>query len=375
MKQISSMDLYFLTRELKIIENSRIESFYYENETFYIKLYLKSKGHKFLTYKLGKSIFIEDKKEETNTPSSFTSYLRKYLKNGFVETIDQIESERILKIKITKKIEEEIKTFYLFLELFQPGNIIITNSNLEIINTLKRKKYKDRKIVVKEKYELPPKKEITPFNINKDNLKKELENCDLSIVKFLAIKMGMGGKFSEEICSRANINKDLDSKNLNKQQIETLITKIKEILDIKISAFIINDFEDFIPFDFISIKKEKKEFSSFNETIKEYFSTFKETKDKREEEFKKELEKLKKILEKQENLKNHILEEYEKLNNTGNKIYENFSTIEELLNSINKAAKEKGWDKVLETIKNNKELSSIIKKLNYKNNEITLDLN
>lgn len=379
MKQISSMDLYFLTKELELIENSRIESFYYEDEIFYVRLYIRGKGHKYLTYKLGNYVYLSSNKDDSSHPSSFVSYLRKYLKNGVIEAVEQIESERILKLKISKKVDEEkFEKYYLFLELFAPGNIILTNNDLSIINMLKRKKFKDRKIVIKEKYELPPQKETSVFNINENKLKDELEKSDLVIVKFLAIKLGTGGKFSEEICHISKIDKNKKANEIDSKELKKILISINKIINMEIKSQLILDEQgnnvDFTPFNFNSIENDKKEVESFNEAIEIYFTGFKNEVDLREKEFIIQLKKLQNILKKQEIQKEKIFEGYEKNNNIGNKIYENYSIIEEILNSINSAAKKKGWENVLLTIKGSEKLSKLIKKLDYKNNKIILNL-
>ncbi|MCA9495681.1 MAG: NFACT family protein, partial [Nanoarchaeota archaeon] len=293
-------------------------------------------------------------------------------------SLEQVESERILKIKISKKIDEDkFEKYYLILELFAPGNIILTNNDLLIINMLKRKKFKDRKIIIKEKYELPPQKEISIFNINEKKLLLELKKSELDIVKFLAIKMGTGGKFSEEICEIADIDKNLKSNILNENQIKKIILSIHDVLNKKIEAYLLkneNDYLDFMPFEFKSNNTNKEKVISFNEAIEKYYSSFKNEIDLREKEFLIEVKKLQNILNKQEIQKEKILEGYEKNNNLGNKIYENYGKIEEILNSINNAAKKKGWDEVLLTIKNSEELSKLIKKIDYKNNQIVLNI-
>lgn len=377
MKQISSLDLYYLVKEFKILENQRIDSFYFEDGTFYIKIYVKQKGNHYLTNKVSKFIFLGNEKKESTQPPNFIQYLRKYLKNAFIDTIEQIENERILKIKITKKNEkDEFDIFYIFMELFSNGNVILTDENLNIKNSLTKKIYKDRAIKVHEKYELPPQKEISIFNLDEKKFVSMFENEDLEMVKFLATRFGIGGKFAEEVCFRANIDKNIKRLELNK--FDNLIEKLKELPNQEIKSFGIyknEELVDFVPFNFNLINdKDKKEFSNFNDVIKTYFKEFLEENDKHEEELKKELNKLKRRLKTQEKQKETVLKDYEKYNKIGNKIYEHYSLIEELLESINKASKEKGWDSVKKTIKENKKLSKIVRVLNYKNNEIILNL-
>ena len=382
MKQISSLDLYFLNNEFKeYLENSRIETFYQEEDIFYMKVYTKGKGHFFLTNKVSKYIYLSDKRDDTSTvPKSFIQYLRKFLKNGIIQKIEQVENERILKIKISKKKTdtEEFEIFYLILELFANGNIIITDNNFKIKNSLEKKKFKDRTVMVRDVYQLPPQKEISIFTLKKDKFSEELNKSDLSIVKFLAIKLGIGGKFSEEIIFNSKIDKNKNSIDITKKEVDTILKFSQKLIESKIKSIgIYNEKQeliDFSPIDLKSIKAEKREFKNFNELIKEYFLKFKIDVDKKEKEFQFELKRLSRRIKTQEKKREGIFENYEKYNSIGNKIYENYSVIEELLNSIHTVSKDKGWEYVLEKVKNDQRLSKIIKKINPDKNEIILEL-
>jgi len=382
MKQISSLDLYFLTLEFKEkLENSRIESFYYEKEIFYIQLYTKKDANLYLTNKVSKYIFMAKEKVAMSEPKNFVQYLRKYLKNAHIKSINQVENERIINLELEYKDPEtkEVKIYYLILELFANGNVILTDKDMIILNSLEKKKFKDRVIMVTDKYELPPQKELNLFNPKLEILEKELKESDLSIVKFLAIKFGIGGKFAEEICILSEIDKNLDSNKLNSKQIEKITLNLSQIIKTQLQAYNILDendlVTDFIPFDFKSITDKKEKKKSFNDAIKNYFEIASiQTTDQKEKEYEKELAKLVNRLKKQEEQRNEIYTDYDKLNGIGNKIYEEFALLEELINQINTASKEKGWEHVQKTIKENPKLKKLIKTLNYKNNEIILEI-
>lgn len=375
MKQFSSLDLHFLVKEFKILEDSRVETFYLDDEVFNLKCYVKGKGHFFLRTKIGKYIFLDNKKDDSaSQPKSFAQYLRKYLKNAFLRKIEQIEGERILKITLEKK-EDEIKTYFIFIEVFGAGNIVLTDNNLVIKNSLIKKTFKDRKVKVHETYELPPKKEFSFSNPDKEKILAITKTSNLSVVKFLAIEFGIGGKYAEEILACIDIDKNEKSSDVN---FDLVLDSLKKIVNKKIDSTLyfkddkLNDVE---PFEFKSIKLESKKIESFNKAVEKYVSEFEDTKqDQRDKEFLKEVKKLEKRLEKQLEQQKHTQEEYEKLSEVGNKIYENYALIENLLNQINKAAKEKGWKYVEEKIKSDEKLSKLIKKLNYKNNEIEVEL-
>ena len=383
MKQISSIDLIFLTKELQILLNQRIETFYYEDKTFYTRIYIKGKGHKYLTINLGKYIYLSDTKINSSHPNPTIQFFRKYLKSSFIRKIEQIQTERIIKIEIEKKDSTETNTqttqqnnqiktkkYNLYLELFGNGNIILTNENNQILNSLTKKTFKDRTIKIKEKYELPPKNPLNILQINQQTLQKEIQNNqDLPIVKFLAIKFGLGGKFAEYICNQLNINFQENPKNINQQ---TLIQQLQKLPQLKPKAYLNENNTEFYPIDF-NIKNQQK-CESFNTALITYFSQFKTTIDPREKEFTKELKKLQNRLKKQQQTKEKTIKDYEKNNEIGTKIFENYTTVEQLLTSINKTAKTKGWDSIQNTIKTNPQLTNIIKKLDYKNDTIILNL-
>lgn len=378
MKQISALDLHYFLRELEIFKEQRIDNFYFENGVFYIRVYVRTKGHLYITNKVSEYIYFDDKKENATEPNNFIQYLRKYIKNGIIQNISQIPNERIIKIEISKKEEGNIKTYNLYLELFANGNIVICDEDNIIKNSLEKRKFKDRDILVNREYELPPKRDLSIYDIDIGKFKEEAKDSDLKLVKFIAIKFGLGGKFSEEVCHLSKLDKNKQISELSDSDFSKLVEILNIIPKKGIKPYIIlkeDKLFDFIPFKFESIEESVlSSRNTFNDCLRDYYSNFIDDTDKREEEFKKELKKLEKRLEKLDEQKNQIEKDYEEFNSAGNKIYENYALIEDLLNSINNAAKDKGWDYVKEKIKSEKKLSKIIKKLDYKNNQLIIEI-
>lgn len=373
MKQLSSVDLMYLVKDFQVLVNQRVESFYFEDMTFFLRVYVRGVGHKYLTNKLSKYIYLGDSKVDAAHPNNFISFLRKHLKSSFVREISQVNNERILKIVFEQKIGEELKRFNLYLEMFANGNIILCDSNDIIMNSLTKKKYKDRVVMNGEKYELPPSSGLSLNEIDMDILEKEISETDLVLVKFLAIKFGIGGKFAEEICKRLSLDKNSEVKDA---PFDKIVTLLKSLKDIEVNACVLksgDEIKDFFPFEFESVKGLVN-VGSFNDCIRDYFLQFNEKVDHRSKEFDKELKKLQNRLKKQEKSKEDVLKDYEEQNLIGTKIFENYALVDELLNSINSAAKEKGWDYVVDKIKSDERLSKIISKLDYKNDSITLNL-
>ena len=268
MKQISSVDLHYLVKEFKILENQRVDNFYYENETFYLRVYVRGQGHKYLTNKVSKYIYLGNSKEESSEPDNFIKYLRKYLKNSFVREIEQLGTERILKITFEVKNEDKLTSYVLYLELFANGNLVICDENNTIKNSLIKKRFKDRDVLVHREYELPPSRELSLANIDTKLLENELIKSDLTLVKFLAMKFGIGGKFAEEICIQLDADKNMNANEC--KEFKKLSEFLSTILNKPIDAQILkkeNKIEDFYPFKFKSITKTES-LPDFNSCVK-----------------------------------------------------------------------------------------------------------
>jgi len=365
MKQISSFDLYFFTRELKEFIGSRLDTFFFDNNLFSIRLYQKFKGQYYIVSNMGKYIYLSTKREGSSSSTPFVQFLRKNISNAFISNIEQVDFERIIKFTIEKKKDVEITTYCLYLELFAPGNVILTDSSNKILNLLFRKNFKDRILKIKGDYILPPKRDLSIIDFDVKKFKESIKASELNLVKFLATALGIGGKYSEEICFICEINKNKAINEITDKEIHKIKDVATALLEKKInSKIVLNDKNEpinFIPFEFESIKSKNKESTTFNDSLKIYFNSNNEEKDIREVQFNNELKKLQNRLLKQQKMLEEVQSSYEKNNNIGNKIYENYAEIEELLkiakNNINELDKNK-----------------LVKKVNVNNNEILIDI-
>jgi len=414
MEQLSQIDINYLIKEYKFLNNSRIDNFYFSNNKYIIKIYVKTKGNYYLTISPGKYIYLTNEKNFTSEKNNFIDYLRKYLRDSKLTNIEQIENERILIINIEKHIEKindgekkeikdkETKNYKLIIELFKPGNIILTTENLKILNSIVKKEFKDRAIKTNLEYELPPNKEITLKNLIKlatTNLRKEekeqkkQENNiqNEKIGKILAKHFNLGGKYSNEILAITNIPKEKKLVELNEEEINKLEKKLIYIKNKEIEPFLVYNIEYnnkndnitdniinknneneptvFIPFKFKSLNSYiLKKTNSFNEAVKIYYSKIDREKNKQEEELQKEINKLKKRLQILKNQKEENIKLYENYTNIGNKIYENYSLTEKLIKlgqllEENKEITDKGLIELKKQIKtiNKKEKYILIK--------------
>ena len=151
-KQLSSMDAHFLVKELGQLKGSRIDKIYQpEDDLIIFSFHKANEGRKILKIKVGTCAYIIDEKENYDETLGFGMFLRKHLDGYFLDGVEQLEPERIL--KFTFKIKDEKKFFYL--EFFGKGNAILCSENNAILNALEHHDFRERSIRPKLKYVYP----------------------------------------------------------------------------------------------------------------------------------------------------------------------------------------------------------------------------
>jgi len=366
--QLTSIEIYYLIKELKILIDGKIDKIYQPSkEELLLQFHLPNKGKKILKIPVGKAPYLTEEKEEFGEPPGFCMQLRKHIGNARLRKIEQRESERIIELHFEKK--EGVKK--LFIELFSKGNIILTDDKNIIIMALQRQEFKDRSIKPKEEYKYP-KKQINFFDLNVDNLGQLIKNSKKdAIVTCLAVEVGLGGVYGEEVCLLSKIDKNKKPSSINQQQIKSIAENIKSITKQKLNPQIVKEnrkITDIVPFKlklYENLEQEKA--ASFNEALK-----YLEPEPKKEKSpYEKQIEKIKKIIERQKTQIKGFEESEAKQRKNAELIYQNYNLINEVLTEINKALKKYSWEEIKEKLKGHK----VIKELDAKEKKVVLELN
>jgi predicted ribosome quality control (RQC) complex YloA/Tae2 family protein len=366
MRQLTSFDLHYLIAELKL-EGAKIDKFYMsENEEIILSIHIPNTGKRMLRMAAPNMLFLTEQKEEMpEKPKSFVQFLRKHLSNARIRSVQQIGFERTVEITCTTKEG----TFRLIMELFGKGNIILCDDDMQIVSALQLKKWSDREIKGGLKYEYP-RKEANFLTITEDELKEIYGKSELSTVKFLAIELGLGGIFAEEVCLRAGIDK---SKN-DSSFVKPLFQAISSLRSEKPKPMLI--IED-VPVDFAPVElklnegKDRQELPAFNELLDKLASeaiTIRESTRKNKARLQ-EIERLRKIIAMQEESIAAMQKEADEMQAKGEAIYHHYSLISEILEEIAKARKKFGLREIKAKLKGH----HMIKGLNEEKKEITVE--
>ncbi len=330
-QELSSIDLYFLMKELKRAENGLIgKVFNNQQKQLFLEVYEKNIGKKFLTYY--HPFFWLGNKRIAGELANFSMYLRKHYERASIVSINKIKSERIIELVLDK----EGKISKIFFEIFGQGNAILCDEKNIIIYPVEAQEWKDRMIKKGEKYDwFENNKNIFEFT-EKDFRALEVND---NISRTLATAFGFGGVFAEEICLRAGI--DSKAVEVNQKQKKKLFSEFSKLLREKPNPQLVfenqkpENLKDITP---IKLQKyatlENKPVNSFSEALEENLLIIEETPKENPR-----IAQLQKRIEIQEN----TLIEYKKKIDVNNKkaehIYENYEKIEQLLEKGRRAIK------------------------------------
>ncbi|HHQ7616606.1 TPA: Rqc2 family fibronectin-binding protein [Streptococcus agalactiae] len=211
--------LHHLTNELQEqIEKGRIQKV---NQPFDNELVLTIRNNR-RNYKLllsahpvfGRIQTTEANFQNPQNPNTFTMIMRKYLQGAVIETIQQIENDRILEIVVSNKNEigDHIKATLVVEIMGKHSNIILIDKNEhKIIESIKHVGFSQnsyRTILPGSTYIAPPKtKAINPFDISDQTLFELLQTNDLSPKNLQQLLQGLGRDTALELSHCLKDNK------------------------------------------------------------------------------------------------------------------------------------------------------------------------
>ncbi|MHC1597995.1 MAG: ribosome rescue protein RqcH [Candidatus Methanofastidiosia archaeon] len=364
---ISSFDTHIIIDELIAdyeITGMKVDKIYKIGDEIRIKLY--GRGRRDLVLKPGVALFNTSyPKTAPQHPSGFAMQLRKYLCGLRILNIEQIGFDRIVKITFGLYGEETLIKYYVIVELFGNGNLILTDDELTIIGVLSSKVWATRSLKAKEQYKTPPTM-LSPYDVDVS----KLIDGETQIVKLLATKLNMGGMYAEEICLLAGI----DKKDVNPDQ-EKLQKGIDALLSLPKSPAIVG--ENIVPFDLLMHNgKERTPFNTLNEAADALYGKKELEKIATKEVSKKQkhLSKLERILSTQKRTVETYEAKQEIAQKKGDSIFENYQLVDTLLSTIYSAVKKLGWHEVKKKVESNEKLRNAMQRIDDKKGIICVQL-
>ncbi|MFA5253182.1 MAG: ribosome rescue protein RqcH [Methanoregula sp.] len=219
---MSGIDLRAVTGELESKLPLWIDKVYqFESRTLGIRLNGENHARYLLLIEAGRRAhLVSALPDAPKNPPQFAMFLRKYISGGKVLAIRQYGLERILTFEIGKGET----TYRLIIELFDEGNVILTDEAGKIVKPLRHHRFKDRDIVPGAIYSMS---ETDPTG-SEDALTSTLATDDRDLVRALAVACMLGGTYAEYVCRTAGIDKSLPAKEADPKAV---YAAIRELLD------------------------------------------------------------------------------------------------------------------------------------------------
>ncbi|WP_438832678.1 Rqc2 family fibronectin-binding protein [Streptococcus pluranimalium] len=144
--------------------------------------------------------------QNPQSPNTYTMIMRKYLQGAVIESVSQIENDRILEITVSNKNEigDHIKVTLVVEIMGKHSNIILIDKNeSKIIESIKHIGFSQnsyRTILPGASYIAPPKTDaLNPFTIDDVKLFEILQTTDLSPILLQHTFQGLGRDTAKEL--------------------------------------------------------------------------------------------------------------------------------------------------------------------------------
>ncbi|MFB6076504.1 MAG: NFACT family protein, partial [Candidatus Nanohaloarchaea archaeon] len=214
--EISTADLIALVQELQVLEGARIDKFYQRDDEIIVHIYKPGDRKYRLLLAPGRAFLTRFKREMPERPPGFCMYLRKTLGGKVIERVEQYDFDRILRFHTDEDV--------IVAELFGQGNVIVTNKNDAVDGAMRPD---DDRVEMDGQYDYPD-PAGHPRDLDVEFLRGSPEE---DIVVVLAADMGIGGRYAEEVCARAGVDKNAAVADLDAADVETVIGELHGLFE------------------------------------------------------------------------------------------------------------------------------------------------
>ena len=348
-KEMSSFDVRSIVTELADLEGAHMDKiFHWGAGNVLFRINVQGEGKKELFFKDRKWLYSPSVKPETPTmPTSFASYLRKYVDNARRGKVRQVGFDRVVEMELMKSEDD----YTLIFEMFGGGNVLLVKDGI-IQNCLVQKTWRDRTSRPGAEY-TSPKSRFDPTTSTAEEFLASFRSSDADCVRTLATAVNLGGQYAEEVCRRVGVDKNTPASDIDDGAVAAMYAAMGElvqhVLDVpEPTAYLSGGrIEDFAPMDLVSHgDMESKRFDTMSELIHAYME---QISDEEEESFvDPEVEKLNRRIAKQE----ETLEEYraqcEELRAKAESLYTDYQNANDLLNVLGEQSQKLTWEKLRE---------------------------
>ncbi|MDR3206365.1 MAG: NFACT family protein [Candidatus Methanoplasma sp.] len=348
-KEMSSFDVRSIVSEMSALEGSHVDKiFHWGAGNVLFRINAVGGGKKELFFKDKKWLYIAPSKPNTpDAPTSFASFLRKYIDNARVGKTVQVGFDRVVVTELFKSDAE----YTLVFEMFGGGNVLLVSEG-KIVNCLIHRTWRDRVTRPGEDYSTP-KTRFDPITSSAEEFRDAFLSSESDAVRTLATVVNLGGQYAEEVCKRSGADKTAPAKDAGQDVVDSLYAALRDIAEQAAGSndptVFVKDgkIEDIAPVDLeIHSDLERRKYSTMSEAID---ALIREAGEEEEAAYvDPEAEKLRKRVEKQRETVDDYKAEAEDLKLRADAVYADYQAASNLLKVLGEQSSKLTWDKLRE---------------------------
>jgi predicted ribosome quality control (RQC) complex YloA/Tae2 family protein len=341
---LTSLDIFNMVKELQPLVGGRLNKFYQLKNRFTLRIN-RDGTHNLNIVLPGLMFLSESLKYAAESATPLSMGVRKYIINGFVRSISQSGCERIVRLEFEKGGD----VYTLIIELFSKGNMLLVDKGNKIIALYSTQAWSTRTIKQGQDYQSPP--AIGGFAASESEIAALLQKtAQESMVKFIAVEIGLGGHYAEEVCAIGGFDKA--SMAATAKQIHAAIAKL---ISQKVSPHFYESFMSSYPLKGF----EGKGFDTMSSMAEEYISG---TDSKKPGPGAAAIKRIEGVVSQQraamESLEKAAVENTRK----GELVYENYTQIQQILEQASAIQKSRGWEACFEFLRKHPKVSAVSQK-------------
>jgi predicted ribosome quality control (RQC) complex YloA/Tae2 family protein len=331
---LSSFDITAVVADLQTVVGGFLDKVYHPaREHLVLSVRTPGEGRTFIHFVAGRWLYAsKGAGDMPQEPSSFARMLRKHLSNSKIVGASQQGFDRIAVLTFEKGERHD-----LILELFGKGNAVLVKEGV-IVQPLTTHTWKHRDVRARKPFSFPP-PIPDPLTLPLDDLAAIFRDSDSDIVRTCATKLNIGGRYSEEICQRAGLERDLLAKDVGSEGLAKLIDTVRELIEeVRASRYGLivsrdDELVDVVPSKLVVYKDfVTEEFPSFSEAVENYVTRMPASSKRADAQpGDQELERLRRTLAQQEEAVLSLERGSLEAQKTGDSLFANYSDVAHIL--------------------------------------------
>jgi predicted ribosome quality control (RQC) complex YloA/Tae2 family protein len=357
MKQgMTNVDVAALAAELApLLQGARLDKAYQPaKEQVLLRMRRKGAGKLDVLMELGRFATVTRRPPQNpDKPSMVAQILRNTLENARLTGVLQVGFDRLLRFDF----ERGDGRHSVVVELFGEGNVLLLDGEGTILLPMKGEDHGSRKLRKGEPYRPPPGSAM-PFGLDAEQLRAKAA-LSKDLVRFLALGLGFGPLWAEELCLRAGLDKKTPIDAVPWEAVRSAIGGLgRDLARNDLAPAVV--FEDGKPVDAVPFVLQSypaprythEEAPTFREALDAYFlgasgdEDAEEPDDPRRPKYEDALGKVDQQLRQMDEAISAFVAQEEQDRLDGDALYASFADVQAALDALNHARADRSWAEV-----------------------------